>query len=49
MLQLDFDHVKKEDMEQLIQNESKRMLAKMKRLYELGEKGRPDVVHPPAQ
>lgn len=25
-------------------NESKRMLAKMKRLYELGEKGRPDVV-----
>lgn len=25
-------------------NESKRMLAKMQRLYELGEKGRPDVV-----
>lgn len=31
------------------QNESKRMLAKMKRLYELGEKGRPDVVQMESQ
>lgn len=30
-------------------NESKRMLAKMKRLYELGEKGRPDVVQMESQ
>ena len=31
------------------QNESKRMLAKMQRLYELGEKGRPDVVQMESQ
>lgn len=30
-------------------NESKRMLVKMKRLYELGEKGRPDVVQMESQ
>lgn len=30
-------------------NESKRMLAKMQRLYELGEKGRPDVVQMESQ
>ena len=30
-------------------HESKRMLAKMKRLYELGEKGRPDVVQMESQ
>ena len=30
-------------------NESKRMLDKMKRLYELGEKGRPDVVQMESQ
>nr|WP_296989010.1 TolC family protein [Prevotella sp.] len=30
-------------------DESKRMLAKMKRLYELGEKGRPDVVQMESQ
>ena len=30
-------------------NESKRMLAKMKRLYDLGEKGRPDVVQMESQ
>ena len=30
-------------------SESKRMLAKMKRLYELGEKGRPDVVQMESQ
>ena len=30
-------------------NESKRMLAKMKRLYELGEKGRPEVVQMESQ
>ena len=30
-------------------NESKRMLAKMNRLYELGEKGRPDVVQMESQ
>ena len=30
-------------------NESKRMLTKMKRLYELGEKGRPDVVQMESQ
>ena len=30
-------------------NESKRMLAKMKRLYELGENGRPDVVQMESQ
>ena len=30
-------------------NESKRMLAKMKRLYELGEKGRPNVVQMESQ
>ena len=30
-------------------NESKRMLAKMKQLYELGEKGRPDVVQMESQ
>lgn len=30
-------------------NESKRMLAKMKRLHELGEKGRPDVVQMESQ
>ena len=30
-------------------SESRRMLAKMQRLYELGEKGRPDVVHMESQ